>query len=276
MAAFFFILLWLQLPTTYLMEHPIFKRIESAQKPDFGDILTKSFNLFKDVWSQGLIHGLISMAFVFPFIVIVYIPMIPFYIEAFEASQYGYEPSFDYAPAVIIGYALLILVLSFVMQIFVFAINLHFYRVMKNTDLKTNEDTGGYFVYLKGNFGKLLVLNLAVFGIAVLAALLCYLPIFYVMVPLQLIAPIFAFNSELSVSETIKASFKLGNRFWLIIFGLIIISSMIAQLGIIACFIGVIVTAYFVHIPMYYVYKETIGFPETSKESLQVPTDVPI
>ncbi len=276
MADFFFILLWLQLPTLYLMEHPIFKRIESAQKPDFGDILTKSFNLFKDVWSQGLIHGLISMAFVFPFIVIVYIPMIPFYIEAFEASQYGYEPSFDYAPAVIVGYALLILVLSFVMQIFVFAINLHFYRVMKNADLKTNEDTGGYFVYLKGNFGKLLVLNLAVFGIAILAALLCYLPIFYVMVPLQLIAPIFAFNSELSVSETIKASFKLGNRFWLIIFGLIIISSMIAQLGIIACFIGVIVTAYFVHIPMYYLYKETIGFPEASKESLQVPTDVPI
>ncbi|MDC7994307.1 hypothetical protein [Altibacter sp. HG106] len=253
------------------MEHSIFKRIEAAPKPDFGDILTKSFNLFKEVWTQGLLHGLLSMAFVFPFIVIVYIPMIPFYIEAFEASQYGYEPSFDYAPAAIVGYALLILVLSFVMQIFVFAINLHFYRVMKKADFQTHEDTGGYFTYLKGNFGKLFVLNLAVFGIAILAALLCYLPIFYVMVPLQLIAPIFAFNSELSVSDTIKASFKLGNRFWLIIFGLIIVSSMIAQLGILACFIGVIVTAYFVHIPMYYVYKDTIGFTEGPTAAPEAP-----
>mgnify|MGYP003676731313 FL=1 len=97
-------------------------------------------------------------------------------------------------------------------------------------------------------------------GIAIVAALLCYLPIFYVMVPLQLFAVLFTFNQDLSVSQIIKAAFKLGHKFWLIIFGIVMISSMIAQLGIIFCFVGVFVTQLFVHIPIYYIYKSTIGF----------------
>ena len=97
--------------------------------------------------------------------------------------------------------------------------------------------------------------------------MLCYLPIFYVMVPLQLMIVIFAFNDKLSVSDIISISFKLGNKFWLLVFGLIIVSSMIAQLGIIICFIGVFFTAYFAHIPIYYFYKETIGFNGDSGDS---------
>ena len=47
-------------------------------------------------------------------------------------------------------------------------------------------------------------------------------------------------------------------------FALIFISSLIAQLGVILCFVGVFFTAYFVYIPIYYFYKETIGFTEDS------------
>jgi len=69
-----------------------------------------------------------------------------------------------------------------------------------------------------------------------------------------------------NLSEIIKAAFKLGNKFWLIIFGLVILSSIIAQVGIILCGIGLVVTAYFVHIVMYYLYKDTVGFDERSDE----------
>ena len=93
------------------------------------------------------------------------------------------------------------------------------------------------------------------------------LPIFYVMVPLQLFAVIFTFNQDLSASQIIKAAFKLGHKFWLIIFGVVLISSMIAQLGIIFCFVGVFVTQLFVHIPIYSIYKNTIGFSEISDET---------
>ena len=87
------------------------------------------------------------------------------------------------------------------------------------------------------------------------------------MVPLHLIVVIFAFNENLSVSDIINLSFKLGNKFWLLIFGLIIVSSLIAQLGFILCFVGLFITAFFIHIPIYYFYKETIGFKDVSNDN---------
>lgn len=252
------------------MEHPVFQKIEQSAKPDFSAILSKSFDLFKNVWVDGLVHGLISMAVVIPLIILIYLPFIPMYLSMLNGGRhyydyeygydYGYEPFTGYSVLAIIGYVCLVILLILVMQVVVFAINAHFYKVLKNKDLGMTEEVGGYFIFLKGNFIKIFLLTLATFGIALLATLLCYLPIFYVMVPLQLITVMFTFNPDLSVSDIIKACFKLGNKYWLIIFGLIILSSMIAQVGIILCFVGVIITAYFVHIPMYYVYKDTIGF----------------
>lgn len=125
-------------------------------------------------------------------------------------------------------------------------------------------------MFLKGkNLKKVMVLSLATVGISLAAVLLCYLPIFYVMVPLQLFVVIFAFNEDLSVSDIIKASFKMGNKYWLITFGLIILSSLIAQIGIIFCFVGVFFTAFFVHIPIYYLYKDTVGFDDDTEEFRQ-------
>jgi len=246
------------------MQNDIFNRIENAPKPDFGGILSRSFDLFKLTWKECLFHGLISLALAIPFLILVYVPFIGMYIEMIQASVngYNYQPEMDYSIAWIIGYSLLVTVMAIIMQLIGVGIAAHFYQVLKKQDTGSPQDPGGYFVYLKAHFGKIVLLTLATFGISMLALLLCYFPIFYVMVPLQLVVPIFAFNKNLSVKEIIKASFKLGNKFWLIIFGLAIISSMIAQVGVIACFVGVFVTAYFVHIPMYFLYKETIGFEE--------------
>ena len=117
---------------------------------------------------------------------------------------------------------------------------------------------------LKGNFGKLLALTLMTFGIAMLAALLCYLPLFYALVPLNLLLPIYAFNPDMSASDIVRAGFKLGNRFWLTAFGLIIVGSIIASLGAIICGIGIIATSFFSQIVLYYFYKDTVGFEDDS------------
>ena len=253
------------------MEPILFEKIANAPKPDFGDILTRSFELFKKVWQECLKHGLITIAVAIPIIILVYAPFAPMYIEMIDASINGhyYEPELDFPPVMIVVYIIVIFLVTFLMQVVSLAITAHFYKVCQREDTGQPIEVGGYFTYMRSYFGKMLLLSLATMGIALAAALLCYLPIFYVMVPLQLIAPIFAFNKKLSAGAIIRASFKLGNRFWLIIFGLIILSSIMAQLGILVCFIGVFVTAFFVHIPMYYLYKDTIGF-----ENDTVPTDL--
>lgn len=242
------------------MEPEIFKKIESANKPDFGDVLSKSFELFKKVWVEGMLHLLVTLGAILPFALLIYVPVIGIAIKADGRPEFN--PFQEYGPAVIVGYGLMVLFFAFLANAISYAVMAHFYKVCQRADTGSPAEVGGYFVFLQRHFVKLLVLTLASFGIALLVALLCYLPIFYVMVPLQLAVVIFAFNPELSVSEIIKASFKLGNRFWLIGFGLIIVAGLIAQLGVILCGVGVFATAYFAYIPLYYFYKDSIGFEQ--------------
>lgn len=248
------------------MSQELLQKIEKASSPDFGNILSNSFDLFKKTWIDSFLHLLITMVVIIPVMLLVYIPFIPAFISA---SEYGHmdelDPSFGYSVLGIFAFSILYFIVIVFSQMITVAITAHFFKVCKIKDMDANEEDGGYFAYLKGeNFKKVLILSIATFGISIAAMLLCVLPLFYVMVPLQLIVVIFAFNPNLTPSEIISASFKLGNRFWLLVFGLIIISSLIAQLGILLCFVGIFFTAYFGYIPLYYFYKETIGFSEDS------------
>jgi len=253
-----------------MSKQQILQRIETANTPDFGNLLSKSFDLFKKVWMDGFLHLIVTTLAAIPLMLAIYLPLIPVFIAAAqsEGGPENFQPNLDYPILIIVGYVIVVFVVMILTQVLSIGITAHYFKVCKIKDLDSKEDDGGYFSYLKGvNFGKLFVLSIATFGIAIIAAMLCYLPLFYVMVPLQLIVVIFAFNDKLSVSEIISLSFKLGNKFWLLVFGLIMVSSMIAQLGLILCFIGIFFTAYFAHIPIYYFYKETIGFGDGSGDS---------
>jgi len=262
-------------PTT--MEPSIFERIEKAQPVDFGDIISKSFDLFKKVWTEALLHALVSLVVVIPFIIIVYVPIIPIYLRMLRGAYYDpyyydpyYGPSFadGFSIAMIFIWMFFIFVMVFLMQPFIISITGHFLKVCKQYDLEEEPVKEGYFSIVKKHFWKLLLLSMAMVGIAFLATLLCYFPIIYVMVPLQLILPVFVFNDTLSVSETIKACFKLGNKYWFMVFGLMLVSGLISMLGMIFCFIGIIVTSYFQYIVLYYFYKDSVGFEKQSDSLL--------
>jgi hypothetical protein len=126
-------------------------------------------------------------------------------------------------------------------------------------------------LFKKQYMSKLLGLSLATVGIGIAAYLLCLIPIFYVIVPLQFISVIFAFNPELSVKEVIYSSFNLGTKKWFIAFGLLFVSTILAQLaGMIMCVIGVLFTASFVYLPAYFIYKEVVGFYEDDEAIAQI------
>ena len=73
-------------------------------------------------------------------------------------------------------------------------------------------------------------------------------------------------GTKLSVSDIVKGAFKLGNKHWIYVFGFYIIASQVAQLGVLLCIVGIIFTASIVHLPVYYFYKDTIGFDEEAKK----------
>ncbi|MFD2822045.1 hypothetical protein ACFS5M_00085 [Lacinutrix iliipiscaria] len=233
------------------------RRVQNAKDLDFGDIFNKSIELFKKVWVQGLVILLLTMVLMIPFYIIMYLPLIAAGLIDPSMFEAGNDPS----PLLTIPFVLFALVFSVVAMVIGLGMRAGFYRIckMKDLDEAGSED---YFYYLKRPYlSKLVKLSLATFGITLLAALLCVIPVFYVMVPVTLMNLIFAFNPEQSVSDIIKSGFALGNKKWLITFGLIIIASFLAQIvGMIMCFVGVFVTASFAYIPVYYIYKESVGF----------------
>jgi hypothetical protein len=236
----------------------LLEKIENSKALDFGDIFSKSIELFKKVWVQGLVMVLLMMVILVPFYLIMYLPLIG--IGVLDTYQDGS----DLNPMLMIPFFIMIFIFSIVAMVLSFGMKASFYRICKLKDLN-EAGTDDYFYYLKKPyFSKVIALSLLTYGISLLAMLLFVLPVIYVAVPITLINVIFAFNPELSASDIIKVGFKLGNKKWWITFGLIIVSAILAQLvGGLMCLVGILVTTSFSYIPMYFVYKEAIGFNDS-------------
>ena len=240
----------------------ILEKINRAERLDFGNILSESFELFKKTWIHGFILQLVLFIIMLPLIMVIYVPIFTVLIAQ---AQNGYaEP--DAFSGIFVGmsffYILFMIVAIFALSAIQFALNAGFFRMMKKLDFGETVQTSDLFYFFKtAYFSKTFLLVLASVGIAIIAVLLCYLPIFYAMVPLTYFGFVFAFNPDLSVNDIIKISFKLGNKKWLISFGLMIVASLMSQIvGLILCGIGVLFTAAFVYHPFYLVYKNVIGF----------------
>ncbi|SIQ89015.1 hypothetical protein [Maribacter ulvicola] len=226
-------------------------------KPDleFGTIFSRSIELFKKVWLQGFLVLLLTFVVILPFYLVLYIPMIAMGITDPEALRHNELP-----PMVAIAMAILMPVFMVGVTTFALALNAAFLKICKEKDLEeeTNDD---YFYYFKeGRLGKVFILALYVLGLSIAGALACGVGLFYVMVPMSLIPAFLAFSNDLSPLEMVKASFTLGNKNWLVIFGLVLVSAFVAQLGFILCCVGVLFTAMLGKVPVYYMYKDGVGF----------------
>ena len=102
-------------------------------------------------------------------------------------------------------------------------------------------------------------------GIAVAAQFMLFIPYIYAFVPLAYFTIIFANNPELSEAEIVKASFKLGTKKWLISFGTLLVAFILGMIGILGCGIGLLFTISIIYLPVFFIYKEVIGFDESSE-----------
>jgi len=234
-------------------------KVATARELDFGTIFNQSIELFKKVWLQGLLTLIITAAMMIPFYLLMYLPMIALGILDPESLEQGSNPNF----LLMLPFFVLMIVFMFCAMFISFTMQAAFFRICRQKDLNLI-GTDDYFYFFKKRYiGKVLKLSLASVAISIVAMLLCFFPFIYVMVPIYFFSIMFAFNPELSVSEIIKASFDLGNKKWFLTFGLIIVASILAQIiGFLMCFIGVFVTASFLYLPIYFIYKEVIGFED--------------
>ena len=161
--------------------------------------------------------------------------------------------------ALVIGYIFLVIALITIG----FGLKAAFYRICRLKDLEEMGSEDYFYFFKKPYLSKTIKLALAFTGISIVAALLCFLPLIYVIVPLSFMVVVYAFNPNLSISDIIKLGFDLGNKKWLIAFGLLIVSGFLAGIvGMMMCFVGIYITSSFSYLPQYFIYKEVIGFKD--------------
>ncbi|WP_299777295.1 hypothetical protein [uncultured Formosa sp.] len=173
----------------------------------------------------------------------------------------------------ILGMVLFLICFGIVASVVSLGMKSAFYRICKQKDFEdsTRDD---YFYYFKKQYlGKLILLSVIVMGISIVATLVFVLPLIYVMIPLSFVNVVFAFNPERSVSDILKASFKIGHKKWLLSFALLIVCGFLAEIvGFVMCCVGLLVTVSFTYIPLYIIYKEIIGFENSEDETVSVET----
>ncbi len=230
------------------------ERIQQSAQVEFGSVFNNSVELFKKVWLQGFITLVLTFAAILPFYLLIYLPMIAMGIsdpDIFEQQE---------MPPLFAGLMTLIIPLFMigVMTIGI-CLNAAFLRICRKYDLNES-GKDDYFYYLKKEYlGKAVIISLIMVGLTLLGILACGLGIIYLMVPMSLFPAFFAFDRELTALEVVKASFALGNKNWLMIFLLILVSGLVGQLGAILCLVGVLFTAMFSKIPIYFIHKDAVG-----------------
>lgn len=242
-------------------------KLDNAKALDFGTIFSQSIELYKKSWLQGFLLQLFVMILVSPFIIMLYVPFIMMLISQSDSGQFDPNAMDGVFAGFSVFYIILFIIGILIIGAIQFALNAAFFRILRNLDHGQEARTADLFYFLKGKYlGKLVLIMLVTILISIPAALLLYLPLIYVMVPLSFIGIMFSFNPEWTVGEIVGSSFRLGNKKWLLTFGLLVVSYiMVMLLTLVTCGIGSLFITAFMYHPIYFIYKETIGFDDTNE-----------
>ncbi len=234
-------------------------QIQNAKPLDFGTILDQVIDLFKKIWLKGFL--VILLLVLVTLIITFLLSLIGLGPETITSDWY-YEFNFFtyYQENLISSLPQTILLGSFTLGLVA-----GFYRTCKGVDHNTPVDDDLFYYFKGDHLRKVFMLGVIYALIATIAQSLFFLPYIYVVVPLSFFSVIFAFNPELTELEIVKLSFNLGTKKWLLTFGLLVLTGIMGMLGAIACGIGMLFTISIAYLPVYFIYKNTIGFIEKSE-----------
>ena len=78
------------------------------------------------------------------------------------------------------------------------------------------------------------------------------------MIPLMFLALVFAYNSDLKISEIIKLTFKIGHKKWGLTFVITLLNILLIYINHRTRGLGAVFLGCFVQIPIHKIYKKTI------------------
>ena len=251
-------------------------KINSNEELDFGTVLTDTITLFKKAWLQGFLLVVLLFALVTPILLTIYIPI---FSETFSQLDQGASNPLPIRSLQQLddNYRYMIIAISFIITFFTTAFVAAFYRIIKNIDYDESFKFLDFFFFFKAKYlGKIFALASFSLLIALLnfafekflppsaAGLINAILGITSSVYTMLFVVFFAFNSHLESADFFTLSFSLGTKKWFFIFGILFVSLLMAMVGVIACFVGVLFTISIVYLPCYLIYKTIFGFGELS------------
>jgi hypothetical protein len=237
-------------------------KIRNAPALDFGDIFNQSVELFKKSWLYGLMFQLIVLVITLPFIIVLYVPFVMSMIAQSKSGHFNPDIFGSLFAGFTLFYIVVFILGIFAAAVFQFALQAALFRIIRFIDEGKEVKISDLFYFLKGKyFGSVTLLMLATIIVTMIAALLCYVPLIYAIIPISFFIIVFAFNSEFSIGDIVSISFNLGTKKWLISFGLfVVVYLLVVFLTLLTCGLGALFLSPFVYLPLYFVYKQVIGF----------------
>lgn len=238
-------------------------KIHEHSTLDFGDLFNESVSLFKKVWVQGLILQLLTAIIMLPALIGFYIS---YFNLVFNMSSNGVIDSPDFIQELIslheISDLLWLYLFLIVASLISYVLCLGFFRVIRQIDQGEAFIFSELFYFFKSeSIRKSLGVGVTYVIISITAALLCFFPSFYVIVPLMFFLPVYVYNSKLCISDIVQISFSLGNKKWGITFLTLFLNAMLIYVISLVTFgLGGIFVSCFIYLPQYIIYKKVIGF----------------
>lgn len=253
------------------------QKIDNAKELDFGDVLSRTFDLFKKTWLQGFILMLLIMVIMIPFFIAIFMPAYGGIIEQVETGNYDPNDGSSLLQNQPDSFRYMILGLTFVISFISTGLMAGFYRIIKRIDFGETYGFSDFFYFYKAkNLGKMFAiaafsLLIALINFAfekffppMLASLFNGVTSIVLSVYTTWFVIFFAFNTHLESADFFTLSFKFGSKKWFLLFGLMFITGIIGALGVIACFVGIFFTISIMYLPGYLVYKDVFGFDNKS------------
>lgn len=243
------------------------QKINQSEGISFGYIFGETLEFFQTAWVQGL------LCMVFLIIAVFAIEMLVMFPISFFFGVMQFTSPNDFSDISLLTILLMVFVavtfFSLIMTISTSLIG-GLFIIYKKIDHDEQHSTNDFFYLMKKQyFAKTFQIGLAQVVLMLAFYLMCCLPIIYAVVPISYIVVVYAFNPDLTITEIVKLSFAIGNKNWIEKFLLRMVLGILSTiLGLLLCGVGLLATFSIAIIPQYLIYKQMIGFEDTSEIDL--------
>ena len=131
-------------------------KIDNAKELDFGNILNRTFDLYKKTWSQGFILILLGVLVITPFIVLVFMPTYLSMVEQAASGDYDYSTPNYFRQSQPESFRYMELGLTFFISFITTGLLAGFYRIIKRIDFGESYKFLDFLYFFKmKNLGKM-------------------------------------------------------------------------------------------------------------------------